>query len=565
MFKKIYLEPENKTFAEVMSNGKSYRVPPFQRDYSWEEPQLEEFWQDVEQMLEAQIQHFMGYLVFQSDDNKRFEIIDGQQRLTTILLLILSALDVFKKMIEQGEDSERNDKRMVTYHQTYLGLLDTVTLQTSSKLELNRHNDPHFIDMLDQYGVPRKRGITRTNRKLNKTFDFFQKKMRAFKSGEEVAKLINNITDGLMFTTITVKDDLNAYLVFETLNARGMHLSAPDLLKNYFLSTLSTGSQMTENNFGTFERQWGDILGQLGATDFTNFLRSHIGTSDSLPYKKDLYRIVKKKINAFDKVMPYIYEIKKNAPVYAALQNHQDGFWLEYEGGQYTEAKPYLELLNTFNIKTPLSVLMVAYRNYSVKDFIKLLRWITVISVRYNIICNKSAGEQESIYNKLANKIFILPKISFDEVKQFLKSIYPSDKEFKNAFKQKTMPSRQSSKKIVFLLCRIEEKLSEGYQPPVSLTLEHVLPYRPNDDWQEAFGEENYNDAIDRLGNMAILSKSDNMAQESFIQKKAMLAKSPFVINQKIAEYDGWNIANLEDHQTWLADQAKSVWCIDGL
>ena len=80
MLKKVHLEPENKTFAEVMSNGKSYVVPAFQRDYTWEEEQLDELWQDIQHIQAHKTQHFMGYLVLQSADNRSFQIIDGQQR-----------------------------------------------------------------------------------------------------------------------------------------------------------------------------------------------------------------------------------------------------------------------------------------------------------------------------------------------------------------------------------------------------------------------------------------------------------------------------------------------------
>ena len=71
MFKKIYLDPENKTFAEVMSNGKSYAVPAFQRDYTWQEEQLDELWRDMQYMQAHKTQHFMGYLVLQEEARSR--------------------------------------------------------------------------------------------------------------------------------------------------------------------------------------------------------------------------------------------------------------------------------------------------------------------------------------------------------------------------------------------------------------------------------------------------------------------------------------------------------------
>ncbi len=74
MFEKIYLDPENRCFAEIMSNNRRYVVPPFQRDYSWEDEQWAELWADIEQMRQGQTQHFMGYLVLQTEDGKSFQI-----------------------------------------------------------------------------------------------------------------------------------------------------------------------------------------------------------------------------------------------------------------------------------------------------------------------------------------------------------------------------------------------------------------------------------------------------------------------------------------------------------
>ncbi len=73
-FDKIYMDPENKVLSEIMGNGKSYTIPGFQRDYSWGQTNLEELWQDIEQMLASRVQHFMGYLVFQTNDGKSFQV-----------------------------------------------------------------------------------------------------------------------------------------------------------------------------------------------------------------------------------------------------------------------------------------------------------------------------------------------------------------------------------------------------------------------------------------------------------------------------------------------------------
>ena len=230
MFKKIYLDPENRRFSEIMSNNRRYIVPPFQRDYSWEDEQWEELWEDIEQMQQSQIQHFMGYLVLQTEDGKSFQIIDGQQRITTVSIIILAVLKTLQALVDDQIDKEANEQRIEEYKRTYIGVFDSITLTTSPKLVLNRHNNQHFRAMVERLEVPTRRRLTKTNRALNRAFEFFVNKLsQKKKDGRTLATLVGNIADGLLFTAITVKDDLNAYTVFETLNARGVHLATPDL------------------------------------------------------------------------------------------------------------------------------------------------------------------------------------------------------------------------------------------------------------------------------------------------------------------------------------------------
>ncbi len=568
MLKKINLTPENKTFLDIMGNAKSYTIPQFQRDYSWENEQLSELWQDIEQMLDNKIQHFMGYLVFKTNDNAPHEVIDGQQRLTTINLYILAALACFQEKIDKDDETKENKQRIDFYRNTYIGFLDTITLKTKLKLTLNRNNRDHFQAIIGDMGVPRRRNVTATNRKLNRGFEFFKKKLDELNlSSEELAKQIESVANGLTFITISVADDLNAYLVFETLNARGMQLSAPDLLKNYLLSTVAQDDAYNNDHFDDFENRWVETLKQLGESNFTDFLRSHVGISRNLPYKKELYQDLKGAIETSTQVFDYLIGIENNAPVYAALRNEQDNFWNDYGKGNYGKTQLYIRTLKHFNIKTPMSLLMSAFNAYkdSPQNFVEILQWVTAISIRYNVIGGKVASEQESVYNKLANDLYKQPDLKPEDIKYRFKSVYPNDTEFENAFRNKQMPSRQTNKKIVFLLSQIESHLNKEIQPSSDMTLEHILPQKPKDEWQESFGRDTYDDAIDRLGNLTILTDKDNMGQQPFERKCEVFKESKLALNRKIAEYRTWDMDTLDDYQGWLAKHAASIWKINGL
>ena len=560
MFQKIYLDPQNRLFSEMMSNSRRYVVPPFQRDYSWEHEQWEELWQDIEQMRQSNTQHFMGYVVLQTEDERNFQIIDGQQRITTISLLILAVLKKLQALVDGDIDRESNRQRIEEYRRMYVGVFDSVALTTLPKLVLNRHNNRHFQALVERLDAPTRRRMTKTNRTLNRAFDFFVEKLSPLeKDGQKLALLVEHIADGLLFTAITVRDDLNAYTVFETLNARGVHLSTPDLLKNYLLSTLASQPAFSDGDFDDFSERWEGIIEQLGETEFTHFLHSHWEMADALQHKGILYKTLKREIDVATKVVPYLRKLEDRAPVYAALQEPHDDFWLEGKG-QYTQARPHLEILKLFGVKTPLSLLMAGYEKFSPQDFIRLLNCIGVLTIRYNVICERVISQQARVYNRTANQL-MRENLSLREVIDGLSPIYPRDAAVQSSFGNKRMPSRRSAKKIAFLLRAIEKHVS-GQDTPSTLTLEHILPYNPDDDWQVSFGRETYESAIDRLGNMALLPRSQNMGQETFEKKREILRKSNYRINQRIAEYAEWNMACLSEHQQWLARQVVAVWKI---
>ncbi|MDG5816452.1 DUF262 domain-containing protein, partial [Chitinispirillales bacterium ANBcel5] len=230
----------NNTFRQLLGNGLGYRVPPFQRDYSWAEDEWDDLWQDIMGLYEqdSQAAHYMGYLVLQSSDNKQFDIIDGQQRITTISVMILAGLGYLQDLIAADYDAERNSKRKEQLQNSYIGYLDPVSLVPQPKLVLNRHNNQFYQTYLVTLERLPQRGLNASEHQLRKAFIWFKERIKGHcgvdeKGGECLARFIDSLVDKLFFTVITVTDELNAFKVFETLNARGVRLSATDLLKNY--------------------------------------------------------------------------------------------------------------------------------------------------------------------------------------------------------------------------------------------------------------------------------------------------------------------------------------------
>ncbi len=204
---------------------------------------------------------------------------------------------------------------------------------------------------------------------------------------------------------------------------------------------------------------------------------------------------------------------------------------------------------------------MVAFDGFSSKEFCTLCKYIYVLSVRYNVICRLSPGEQERAYNRIAQNIFDKTHKRASHVKNSteFQELYPSDESFSKIFEIHRMPSRRTQKKIRFILAEIEKYL--GTRPAYATTvLEHVCPYNPDQDWNNSFGE-GVNDVQDRLGNVVLLDK-DDLRRSTFDEKKKIYADSSHPLAKKIASYRTWDLQVLNEHQQWPAVQAVATWSI---
>jgi hypothetical protein len=159
----------------------------------------------------------------------------------------------------------------------------------------------------------------------------------------------------------------------------------------------------------------------------------------------------------------------------------------------------------------------------------------------------------------LAIKIYLKEYTRASHVKnsELFKKLYPSDEAFFNAFEFHKMPSRQSSKKIRFLLAEIETYLGHKTDPSKT-TLEHICPYNPDEEWDSYFGN-GINDIQDRLGNVVLLEK-DELKRASFSDKKTAYLAAHYPLARKVASYEQWNLQNLNAYQAWLSEQAVKTW-----
>lgn len=553
-------------FHDIISKGANYKVPCFQRDYSWGREQWEDLWEDIETLPECKA-HYMGYLVLQKDVASRTHIIiDGQQRLTTLSLIVLSAVQHLHALSQNDADAPA--KRAQLIRELYIGKLDPVSLNAYNKLKLNRHNDSIFRNLaaLDE---PNLRKAPKTNRLIKQAYDFFWERLKKLaqksdKADKAIAAFVERMSDGLIFTVIMANDDINAYAIFETLNARGVQLSTPDLLKNYLFSVIYEAGCESDEEMDILEEKWATILEQLEKNSFAEFIRVNWNMQYPLTAKSALFKHIKKQVHTRGEAYPYLHQLKKNAPIYAALLNDTDEVW---QPAAYSECKKSIAMLDIFKIKRPLSLLLVAYHKFSAAEFERLMRYIVVLSMRYQIICNRCARELEKEYNKLALAVNQGKYTRASHVKndKRFRNLYPSDIEFETHFQKKQILGVQATKKIRYILTAIEAKQS-GVQPDMqTITVEHILPQEPTEKWVDTFGA-NWEACINRLGNMTLLTKEANKTagRKLFAAKKSLYEQSTFSIAKRLSIiYDTWDAEAVDHYQDYLATLAVETWKID--
>ena len=557
---------ENNTYRKLIGNGLTYRIPRFQRDYSWTEDEWEDLWADILGTIQegGEPAHYMGYLVLQSDDDKTFDVIDGQQRLTTLTLIVLAALKNLKRLVDEKVQPDQNQRRLQQIRQTYIGYLDPVTLVSRTKLTLNRNNDSYFQTYLVSLGHLPQRGFRASEHSLRKAFEWFEKKVRehARKAGMDegvaLATLIETMSDRLFFTVISVTDELNAYKVFETLNARGVRLSSTDLLKNYLFSVLHRETDHT-HEMQVLEDRWEAMVTRLGSESFPDFLRVHWISRKTFVRQSELFKTIRSKVTSREAVFELLRGMEEDMDTYLGLTNPEASQWAP-------DLRSHAQKLRMFSVRQPFPLIVAGHRKLSVADFATLLKACVTISFRYNVIGSQPTNEQERVYYAAAQRLSSGEIANAAQVLDALKAVYPTDEAFKAAFADKIIRTTNSRNlRIVrYVLCALEKQLN-GAEPDFesdAFNLEHVLPQNPGAGW-DAFSDEEAEAMTYRLGNMALMAKGANkdVGNAPFAAKKPVLAVSTFELTRKIAEDNAdWTPERIAARQKTLGRLATSVW-----
>jgi uncharacterized protein with ParB-like and HNH nuclease domain len=550
------------TLNTIIGNGKSYKVPIYQRDYSWSNDGWEDLWNDILEIPNDK-SHYLGYLVLQPENESKhaFWIIDGQQRLTTLSILCLAVTALLKKWSDEGIDSEENKIRFDKITERYLGNFSLSKLSIDPKITLNRNNDDYYKSWLLKLRQPTSISKLKPSQKLlQKAFNYYfeqlQNHFKENKSGADLSEFLEKVVgNGITFTQIIVTNDLDAFKVFETLNARGVKLSTADLLKNYLFKL---AHNLGELDLNEAERRWQYITDNIKANDLTTYVRHFWNSRNKLERQPTLFKAIKREINTPEKAFQFLNDLEQSAIYYAAFDQPNDDLW------EKKEERPYLKVLELLNVTTCYALMIAALNNLEKNEFKIVLRELANITFRYNISA-LNPNEAERVFSKVANEITQKKITTAKEVSLALKPIYVHDDNFEQAFSTSTINTRRKKDLVKYILVKIENQIAnQDYQPEeASSTIEHILPENPGSIWEESFALDIQEDYIYRLGNYTLLEASVNNTlgnNTPFADKLAKYKSSKFKLSNAYCNYEKFTPAEIALRQASMAKVAKGIW-----
>ncbi len=558
------------SLSDVLSNGKRYLVPPFQRDYAWDESEWAELWADLVALRGAsdeRANHYLGALVLQSTERQsQYRIIDGQQRLVTLSLLALALIRRVQQLVERGVEAEDNKERVRLLQEKFVSSKDSASLQRRSRLELNETDNPFYETYLVQGREPsRPASLKGSNAKLYKGFQFFDRSLESLlgpeASGADLARFLEDtVALRLKFIEINVNDEETAFSVFETLNARGVALGTADLLKNFIFATAHKGGA---DDFRHAQMWWDQIVNLVPLELLATFLFHYLSTLVPNLREKKVFSEVKLLVPRTKSVFAFLEQLKSTAEVYSALASPESEFWLDYS----PETRVQVRILDTLRVEQCRPVILAAFARFEDRPekLARLLKHLVVVSLRAQV-CRVNTGTLQGAYQGTALRVERGELKSPLSIARALQQVTPSDDEFRSAFSQLNLDPKGPRKRFVRHLLvelevafggtRVDFDASEA-------TIEHVLPENASDGW-DAFGVQERLDYVRRLGNLTLLDYSANrrLGTAGFERKREEYSRSPYRMTQAIVQEE-WTPAAINARQAGLADKAVAIWRID--
>lgn len=546
-----------------------FQVPSHQRDYSWREEYVRQFIDDIQNAMDSGEQlYFCGLMVFTKTEAPAFNVLDGQQRLATTLMILGAIRNWLGSYTAYNRAKTQIEER-------YIGDSDLGQDAIEAKLILNAANNDAFRQyVIDAVPLPdierslkackrddRNRALLEATLYVNKRIINIANKFdNTDQARDYLLSIVNYLTTTVQIVRLVVRGDEAAYTIFETLNDRGMELAPLDLVKNYLFSR---AEKQKGKSLRDLEERWTEMMTLLSAVKADSFLRVFWASKHGVLEGTKLFAAFKKAYSEPAAAYTVSLDMRAAAERYIALSDAGDPIW----AGHSEKTRRSVAALATISATQMHPIMLAALEKFERGETERLFWLIEVIAVRYQLVARGRPGRIESLGGRVAKAISDGKVTTASAVLADLRELYINDSAFEAEFKLKT---ERESKKAAYLLRRLEHQSLVRAQDvhhremiPDAVTVEHILPKSPGNGWAKELENdpELHVDYLHRIGNLCLLSDANRaLGNKPFSEKKVVFSSSKLNTTRSIASYDKWGRSEIEQRQNHLAKLAVAEW-----
>ena len=534
------------------------RVPPHQRDYSWTLEEVSQLLTDVNTAFEKGKDYFLGSIMLIKDDESqsRFSIVDGQQRLATVTILISAIRNYFK-------NHDTANDRHADIERDFLFKTDLRTRERDFNLVLSERDSELFEKILT---TPENIDYSQDDRliaTLKKCDEHIQSIIQSVNNPvEKLLDFHDYLLERAQIIAVKVNNEASAYVIFETLNDRGLSLSLADLFKNYLFG-------LSDDKIEVAKSKWSSLIGAFASQDaeseLTDFIRYYWLSKYGYLNERQLFNELKSKINSKSQAVEFIEELDEMAGYYLALDNPGHDTWTKL-GADTVIAVQNINQVNFIQYKPlALAVLQNIHSNREVKKIIsRIENW----TVRLVYGSGTRSGTIAEKFSEVAVKISKGELTNAQAIAAEIAPIIPDDAEFKEQFATVGVRNANTAR---YLLRKIEnkERANNGIREELGVSedtnkvnLEHILPKKADLNlWN--FDVEEHAKNLNRLGNQTLLLSKDNSTTgvDEYSTKITYYQNSELITTKQIpVDFSSWNPDAVNQRQEKLAQIASQAW-----
>lgn len=546
---------------EFLKKSQQFIIPIYQRMYSWEERECQQLWDDILRAgsNDAISAHFVGSIVYiekglyQVSSRSPLLVIDGQQRLTTIILI----LEALARCLGDFEPVDGFSPEKI---RNYYLLNHLEKGERMYKLLLTQTDKDSLISVLRNEPWPNQPSV-----RVKENFEFFTDKIASFK--DDLVPLCIGLAKLIVVDISLDRDQDNPQLIFESMNSTGKELSQADLIRNFMLMGLEPEFQES-----LYMNHWRPMEQAFGQRDyekhFDRFMRDYLTIkTKEIPNINRVYEAFKLYAQLPDKNLDDLENLVRDIHSFA---KYYCAFALGHEKQKQLEEA--FSDLREFRVDVAYPFLLELYADYeadtlSLKDFVAITRLIESYVFR-RAICNIPTNSLNKTFATFAQAI---DKENYLESTQaYFLSLpsyrrFPNDEEFVDALKTRDLYNlaRRS-----YWLRRIENHGRKERVPVNEYTIEHIMPQNPvlSPQWKASLGNEwerIHQSWLHTLGNLTLTGYNTEYSDRPFPEKRDMpggFKDSPLVLNKGLGVLDTWNEEAIKTRADRLSKLAVSIW-----